>query len=198
MYVPLAQLRDSFMQLNNKMIPMTWVVKTAVSPRSVVDALQKQVETADGELAVSHVRTLDEVVSETMARQDFNMTLLTVFSGIALLLAAIGVYGMLSYSVRQRSQEIGIRMALGARGGDVMRMVLGQGMLLAGLGIVAGLAGAAGMTRVIQAMLFGVKATDPVTFAAVAGVLAFVAMGACWVPAMRATRVDPLTALRYE
>jgi putative ABC transport system permease protein len=147
---------------------------------------------------VSHVRTLDEVVGETMARQDFNMTLLSVFSGIALMLAAIGVYGMLSYSVQQRSQEIGIRMALGARGGDVMKMVMGQGMLLAGLGIAVGLTGAVALTRLIQAMLFGVKATDLATFAVVAGVLALVAMAACWIPAMRATHVDPLTALRYE
>jgi predicted permease len=198
MYVPLAQLRDSFMQLNNKMIPLTWVAKTTINPRSLADAIQKQVQAADGELAVSHVRTLDEVVGETMARQDFNMTLLSVFSGIALMLAAIGVYGMLSYSVQQRSQEIGIRMALGARGGDVMKMVMGQGMLLAGLGIAVGLTGAVALTRLIQAMLFGVKATDLATFAVVAGVLALVAMAACWIPAMRATHVDPLTALRYE
>jgi putative ABC transport system permease protein len=198
MYVPLAQLRDSFMQLNNKMIPMTWIVKTTVNPRSVAGAVQKQIQAADGQLAVSHVRTVDEVVAEALARQDFNMTLLTVFSGIALLLAAIGVYGMLSYSVRQRSQEIGIRMALGAKGGDVLRMVMTQGMILAGLGILIGLAGAAGLSRLLRALLFGVKPDDPSTFAVVAGILAVTAMAACWIPAHRATRVDPLTALRYE
>jgi predicted permease len=198
MYVPLAQLRDGYMQLNNAMIPMTWIVKTTVNPRSVANAVQKEIQAADGQLAVSHVRTVDEVVSEAMARQDFNMTLLTVFSGIALLLAAIGVYGMLSYSVRQRSKEIGIRMALGAQAADVMRMVMSHGMLLAALGILIGLAGAAGLSRVIAAMLFGVKPNDPLTFAAVAAILGATALIACWIPARRATRVDPVTALRYE
>jgi predicted permease len=198
MYIPLSQLRDSFTMLNNKIIPMTWIVKTAVNPLTLAPQIQKQVQAADGQLAVAHVRTVDEVVSEATARQDFNMTLLTVFSGVALLLAAIGVYGMLSYSVRQRSQEIGIRMALGAEGGDVLRMVMKQGMALAGLGIVIGVAGAFGLSRLLTALLFGVKANDPLTLVAVAVVLALTALVACWIPARRATLVDPLVALRYE
>jgi putative ABC transport system permease protein len=198
MYIPLAQVKDSFMDLNNKIIPITWVVKTAVSPLTLSAAVRKQVREADGQLAIARERSLDQVVAEAMARQNFNMTLLSVFAGVALLLAAIGIYGMLSYSVQQRSQEIGIRMALGAQGGDVLWMVMKQGMTLAVLGIGIGLAGAFGLTRLLTALLFGVKANDPVTFASIAGVLVLVALLACWVPARRATRVDPMVALRYE
>ena len=198
MYIPVAQLKDSFMMLNNKIIPLSWIVKTAVDPLTLSAQIQKQVLAADGQLAVARVRTVNKVVSEATARQDFNMKLLSIFAGIALLLAAIGVYGMLSYSVRQRSQEIGIRMALGAQGGDVLRMVVRQGMLMVGAGIVLGLAGAFGLSRLITAMLYGVKPYDPLTFGIVASVLALTALVACWIPARRATRVDPLEALRYE
>jgi ABC-type antimicrobial peptide transport system permease subunit len=198
MYIPIAQVKDSFMELNNKIIPITWVVKTAVSPLTLSAAVRKQVSEADGQLAVAHERSLDQVVAETTARENFNMTLLSVFAGIALLLAAIGIYGMLSYSVEQRSQEIGIRMALGAQGADVLWMVVKQGMTLAGLGIGIGLAGAFGLTRLLTALLYGVKPTDPITFAAIGFVLALVALVACWIPARRATRVDPMVALRYE
>jgi putative ABC transport system permease protein len=138
------------------------------------------------------------VVSEATAQQDFNMTLLSLFAGLALLLAAIGIYGMLSYSVQQRSQEIGIRMALGAHGKDVLRMVVKVGMMLAGLGIVIGIAGALALSHLLTALLFGVKPNDPSTFAAIGGALALVALLACWIPARRATRVDPLFVLRYE
>ena len=126
------------------------------------------------------------------------MTLLSVFAGIALLLAAIGVYGMLSYSVQQRSQEIGIRMALGAQRSDVLKMVVGQGMAMAAMGIGIGLGGAYGLSRLLTSLLFGVKPNDPLTFAAVALTLAAISLVACWIPARRATRVDPLLALRHE
>ena len=198
MYIPLAQLKNSFMALNNKIIPMTWVVKTSVDPLTLSAAVKKQVMEADGQLAVAHVRSAGQVVSEAMASQDFNMTLLTLFAGIAVVLAAIGIYGMLAYSVRQRAQEIGIRMALGAQRGDVMRMVVGHGMKLAAFGIVLGAAGAFGLTRLLTALLYGVKANDPSTFFGVSLLLAFIAMLACWIPARRATRVDPIVALRYE
>ena len=147
MYVPLAQLKDAYTALNNKIIPITWVVKTSVSPLTLAGQVKKQVLATDSQLAVARIRSVDQVVSESTARQAFTMTLLTVFAGVALLLAAIGVYGMLSYSVEQRSQEIGIRMALGAQGDDVERMVVRQGMSLAGIGIVLGLAGAFGLAR---------------------------------------------------
>ncbi len=198
MYIPLAQLKDSFTALNNAIVPLTWVVKTNVEPLTLSAAVRKKVLEADGSLAIAHVRSVDQVVSEATARQDFNMTLLSVFAGIALLLAAIGVYGMLSYSVQQRSQEIGIRMALGAQGSDVLRMVVKQGMLLAGLGLLIGLAGAFALSRLLTALLFGVKPYDPVTFVVVPAVLAAVALIACWIPAHRATRVSAVVALRYE
>jgi putative ABC transport system permease protein len=198
MYIPLAQVKDSFMELNNKIIPVTWVVKTAVSPLTLSTAVRKQVLAADSQLAIAHERSLDQVVSEATARQNFSMTLLSVFAGIALLLAAIGIYGMLSYAVQQRSQEIGIRMALGAQAKDVLGMVVKQGMTLAGLGIVIGLAGALALSRLLTALLFGVKPNDPLTFAVIGGLLAVIALLACWFPARRATRVDPLVALRYE
>jgi putative ABC transport system permease protein len=198
MYIPLPQLKDSFMALNNKIIPLSWIIKTEVDPFTLSAAVQKQVLETDSQLAVARVRALRQVVGEATSRQDFNMKLLSVFAGIALLLAAIGVYGMLSYSVRQRSQEIGIRMALGAQAGDVLRMVVRQGMMMAGAGIVLGLAGAFALSRLLTAMLYGVKPYDPATFGAVALVLAVTAMLASWIPARRATRVDPLEALRYE
>ena len=198
MYIPLAQLKDSFTMLNNKIIPLTWIVKTAVEPMTLSAAVKKQVLESDGQLAVAHMRAVEQVVSEAMARQDFNMRLLSVFAGVALLLAAIGVYGMLSYSVQQRSQEIGIRLALGAQNGDVLGMIVRQGMILAGLGVALGLAGALLFARLMTALLFGVKPNDPATFASVAVVLALTALAACWIPARRATRVDPLVALRYE
>jgi predicted permease len=198
MYIPLPQLRNSFTALNNAIVPLTWVVKTAGEPLALAPAIQKQMQAADGQLAVSHVRSADEAVAEATAREDFNMTLLSVFSAVALLLASIGVYGMLSYSVQQRSQEIGIRMAIGAQDADVRGMVIKQGMALAGLGILIGLAGAFGLARLLTSLLYGVKPYDPLTFAAVAVTLAVIALIACWIPARRATRVDPLVALRYE
>ncbi|MGJ5819197.1 ABC transporter permease [Paludibaculum fermentans] len=198
MYVPLSQLKDSFMALNNSIAPLSWVVKTSVDPLTVSAAVRQQVLEADSGVAVARVRAMTDVVGESTAREDFNMTLLTLFAAIALLLAAIGVYGMLSYSVQQRAQEIGIRMALGARGVDVLRMIVSQGMLLAGLGVAIGLAGAFGLSRLMASLLYGVKPQDPVTFGVVAGILLVVSLVACWIPAWRAMRVDPLIALRYE
>ena len=198
MYIPLAQTKDSFMALNNTIIPMTWVVKTTVQPLTLMSAVRKEVLAVDSQLALAHERSLEQVFAESMASQSFNMTLLCVFAGIALLLAAIGIYGTLSYSVEQRSQEIGIRMALGAQAADVRAMVVRQGMGLAGLGIVIGLAGALGLSRLLTTLLFGVQPNDPLTFAAIGGAIALVALVACWLPARRATRVDPLVALRYE
>jgi predicted permease len=198
MYIPLSQVRDTFIELNNKLIPTTWVVKTAGSPLGLAKAVREQVEAVDPGLAIAHERSLEQVFGEATARQSFNMTLLSVFAGIAALLAALGIYGTLSYSVQQRAQEIGIRMALGAERRDLRWMVIRQGMTLAGLGILVGLAGAFASSRLIATLLFGVEPTDPASFVAIAAALALVALLATWLPARRATRVDPLTALRYE
>jgi ABC-type antimicrobial peptide transport system permease subunit len=141
---------------------------------------------------------MEQVVTQSTARQDFNMLLLTVFAGAALLLAAIGIYGLMAYSVEQRTQEIGIRMALGAESADVRRMVVFQGMALALIGVAIGVGASFGLTRFIASFLFGVKAWDPAVFVAVPLLLSAVALIAVWLPARRATRIDPLDALRYE
>jgi putative ABC transport system permease protein len=141
---------------------------------------------------------MEEVLSVSIAFQRFLMTLMSVFASLALVLATIGLYGVISYSVNQRTHEIGLRMALGARGGDVLRLVVGQGLRLTIVGAAVGLAVALVLTRLIQGMLFGVKPTDPSTFVAVFVMLTSVALVACYIPARRATKVDPMVALRYE
>jgi ABC-type antimicrobial peptide transport system permease subunit len=148
-------------------------------------------------MATAHVRTMDKLVAASLARQNFNMLLLTVFGAIALLLAAIGIYGLMSYSVEQRMQEIGIRVALGAARGDVLRLIVSQGMKLTGIGVVLGLGAAYGVTRFLKALLYGVKAADPATFVVVAVVVTAVAAVACLVPARRAAAVAPVKAIRH-
>jgi len=198
MYVPQAQITDPITRLANSVIPLSWVVKGSSDPSALTAAIRREFSTIDAQLSVSRTRTMDQVISESTARQNFNMLLLTIFAGLALLLAAIGIYGLMSYSVEQRLQELGIRMALGAGGGDMLKLVVGQGMLLTGIGAVVGLAAAFGLARVLASLLFGVKTTDPLTYIVVAAVLATVALLACVLPALRAIKIDPVIALRYE
>jgi ABC-type antimicrobial peptide transport system permease subunit len=155
-------------------------------------------QSVDRQLAPSKIRTMDQVISESTARQNFNMLLLTIFAGLALLLAAIGIYGLMSYTVEQRTPELGIRLALGADRGDMLKLVVRQGMLLTGIGLAIGLAASFGLNRLLAKLLFGVKANDPITYAAVAVILISVALLATYIPARRATRIDPMIALRYE
>jgi predicted permease len=197
MYVVNAQVPDALNALNVRITPMAWVVRTRVDPYSVSSAVQEQLRQVSG-LPVSEVRTMDDVISRSISRQRFNMWLMTVFGAAALLLAAIGIYGLMAYSVTQRTQEIGIRLALGAEAGAVRNMVVGQGMLLAVIGVVVGVATAFGLSRLIASLLFGVKASDPAVFIAVPVVLSAVALLAVWLPARRASRIDPIVALRYE
>jgi putative ABC transport system permease protein len=158
----------------------------------------REIQGLDGELAPAKVRTMDQLIADSTQRENFNTLLLTVFAAIALLLAAIGIYGLMSYSVEQRTQEIGIRMALGADRGVMMRQVLKQGMVLAAIGIAIGIAAAYELTRFLGALLFGVKSTDPWIYGAVGAILAGVSMIAVLVPAHRATKIDPILALRHE
>jgi ABC-type antimicrobial peptide transport system permease subunit len=197
MYIPQAQVPDAANALNLGITPIAWIVRTRVPPASLSTAVQEQLRQSTG-LPVSDVQTMDGVVSRSISRQRFNMLLITVFAGSALLLAAIGVYGLMAYSVEQRTQEIGIRLALGARTGQVRRMIVMQGMRLALAGVVIGIASAFGLTRFIAAFLFGVQARDPWVFVGIPLALATVALTAVWLPAVRASRVDPITALRYE
>ncbi len=177
---------------------MSVVLKTAVPPLSLADAARSEVYAVDRSLAVSNVGTLDAIVAKSISQQRFYMLLLTVFAAVALALAAIGIFGVLSYAVSQRTREIGIRMALGAQGHSVVHLIVGQAMVLVGCGVAAGLVAALLLSQTLAKMLFGVTPTDPVTYAAVAAVLAAVALVASYLPAHRATRVDPIVALRAE
>ncbi len=197
MYIPQAQVPDPVTVLNAGIVPMAWVVRTAGNPYAMSGPIQEALRQATG-LPVSEVRTMDEVIERSTSRQRFNMWLLTVFGATALLLAAIGIYGLMAYSVEQRAQEIGIRLALGATASQVRGMVVRQGALLAGVGVVVGLAFAFGLTRLIASFLYGVQAWDPPVFIGAPIVLGIVALVAAWIPARRASDVDPLQALRYE
>jgi len=153
---------------------------------------------ADAMVPVGHLRTMDQIVSGSLARQNFNTLLLTLFAAIAMLLEAIGMYGLIAYTVEQRTQEIGIRVALGAARGQVLRMIVLDGAKLAAIGVAAGLAVAFGVTRLLASLLYGVKAADPLTFAGAAVAIGVVALAASYIPALRAAAVDPIRALRHE
>ncbi|MFN2508061.1 MAG: ADOP family duplicated permease [Chthoniobacterales bacterium] len=174
------------------------VVRTKVDPLSVATAVRNQVWVIDKDQPVSDVRTMDEIVSEAVARQRFSMLLLGVFATLALVLAAVGIYGVMSYSVAQRTREIGIRMALGAQRTDVLKMTVKQALKLVGFGLLIGLSAAFVLTRVMASLLFGVSATDPTTFVTISLLLIGVAVLASYIPALRATKIDPMVALRYE
>jgi putative ABC transport system permease protein len=177
---------------------MTLLVRTTTEPTAIVPALRQAVWSIDPNQPISDVSTMEQIVSDSISKPRLNMTLMALFGALALILAAVGIYGLLSYTVTQRTREMGIRMALGAQVGDVLRLVLKQGMVLAIVGQVIGLAGALALTRLIRALLFGVTPTDVTIFAAVVAVLTTIALLACYLPARRATKVDPLKALRYE
>jgi putative ABC transport system permease protein len=188
-YLPHAQFPTSF---------NTIVVKTENQPAAMATAVRNEIRAFDKDQAVFNVTTLEQLLGESILLRRFFMLLLVVFALLALILAAVGIYGVMSYAVTQRTQEIGIRMALGARTSDVLRLIVGRGMMLALIGIAVGLLASLALTRLMEGILFGVSPTDSPTFAVIALVLAGVALLACSIPARRATRVDPLVALRYE
>jgi putative ABC transport system permease protein len=198
MYIPQGQVSDGLTKLGNSLLPMSWAFRTKTDPLLAASSIKREFEALDAQLTPSKVRTMETVIKDSTTRENFNMLLLTVFASVALLLAAVGIYSLMSYSVEQRTQEIGIRMALGAGRGEMIGMILRQGMLLVLAGVVIGLAAAFELTRLLGSLLFGVKSGDPLTFAAVAVILTAVALLAAFIPAQRATRVDPILALRQE
>jgi predicted permease len=195
-YLPFPQLPDQIMPL--AVSGMTMMVRTTGDPLSLASAVRRRVSESNGEQPVFDIQPMDKIVSDSVAGRRFSMLLLGIFAGLALVLATVGIYGVVSYTATQRTHEIGIRMALGAERTDVLRLVVGQGLRLSLIGIGAGLAAALGLTRLMSSMLYGVHPTDLVTFAAVSLLLAGVAVLASYVPARGATRVDPIIALRYE
>lgn len=188
-YLPEGQIPQGSMRL---------LVRSAIPPSAVVDSNRSAVWSISRNLPVYDIKTLDQYLGLALAQQRFNAMLLCLFAGLAVVLSAVGVYGLVSYSVSQRMHEFGLRMALGAESIDVMRMALGEGLILVLVGLGLGLAGALALTRFLSSLLYGVKSTDPVTFAFVSAVLATVALSACYIPARRAARVHPMEALRYE
>jgi predicted permease len=197
MFVPNAQVPDALNALNVRLTPLAWVVHTQGDPMMMSAAIQEQLRQVSG-LPVSDIRSMEEVVSRSTSRQRFNMLLMSIFGLSALVLAAIGVYGLMAYSVGQRTQEIGIRMALGAEASDVRNMVVLQGMTFSLIGVLVGTAAAFALARLINAFLYGVKPWDATIFVFVPITLSLIALLAVMIPAMRATKVDPIAALRYE
>ena len=197
MYIPNGQATDAIQALNVKLTPLAWVIRTRGEPMQLRSAVEEQLRQVSG-LPVSDIRAMDEVVSRSTSRERFHMLLMSMFGGVALLLAAIGIYGLMAYSVEQRTQEIGIRMALGAVQGDVRRMIMRQGITFALIGVILGIAGAFALAKQIASFLFGVTAWDPWVFGTIPVVLLATSVFAVWLPAIRATRVDPATALRQS
>lgn len=198
MMVPIAQVPDGYAAAYSNIQPLFWLVRTHGDPHLSIPAVTEQLRIASGGFPVAHIRTMDEVMGRSTARQSFNMLLLTIFGAVALVLAAIGIYGLMAYSVAQRTQEMGIRMALGADRSVIRKLVVWQGMRLALVGVVAGITASFGLTRLISTFLFGVRPWDPAVFVSAPLILTAVALLAVWLPAARASKVDPMQALRAE
>jgi predicted permease len=202
-----AKIRDEiyfpFMQVPDKFMPeavagLTLALRTAPDPLSVVSAVRAQVAGPTEDQPIFGVQTMEQIISDSLAERRFTMLLLIIFASTALVLAAVGIYGVMSYAVSRRTRELGVRLALGASRSEILRLVVGEGMVLAAIGTVVGLTAALGLTRLMASLLYGVRPADPATLAAVSLLLAGIALLACYIPAWRATKVDPLVALRYE
>jgi predicted permease len=197
-FLPLAQVPDNVLLIARRYVTMKFAIRTAVDPLALAGTARREMLEVDPSLPVTNMQSLEQIVSLSLTQDRFNTALLGLFAGIGLILAVIGIYGVMAYSMSQRTREMGIRMALGAKSGDVIKLIVGKGMALALAGVVIGLGGAFALTRVMENLLFGVTATDPITFGATSLLLIGVALGACFIPARRATKVDPMVALRYE
>jgi len=197
-YVPLAQIPDQETALYSRMAPLWWIVRTRMDPRTLTTSISGALREASGGLPVGHIRTMEELEARNIARQRLNMLLLTLFGAAGLLMAAIGVYGVLSYSIQQRTQELGVRMALGAQPSNLRNMVIRQGMTLTLIGALIGTGGALWLMRFLASFLFEVKPLDPISFITTLLILCAVSLFSIWVPAVKATRVDPMAALRIE
>ncbi len=197
-YLPFQQSGNFFTSTSRQYTAMTLVIRTTVEPQSLAGAAQDIIGALDRNIPVSNVTSMDQVIADALWQQRFNLQLIGLFAGVALLLAAVGLYGVMSYLVAQRTQEVGLRMALGAERRDVIQLIVGQGMRLTLVGVALGLVAAVALTRLMTTLLFEVSATDPLTFMVIALLLTLVALIACWFPAMRATKVDPMVALRNE
>jgi putative ABC transport system permease protein len=197
-YVPAAQAGYKTSALFESWFPRTLVVRASVNPLSLSRAVKDAVASVDPTVPTGKFRSMEQVLSHSLALRAFMRLLLSVFAGLALLLASVGIYGVISYAVSQRKREIGVRMALGARPVDVLRLILVDGLKLVLVGIALGVAAAAALTRLLGSLLYRVSGTDPVIFLSVTVVLLAVSLFACYLPAMRATRVDPMAALRDE
>jgi predicted permease len=197
-FIPSAQTPAGLTRLFSSWFPIHVVVRTDGEPAAVKELVARTIRATDSQIPVGRVRTMDEILSASLAFERFVMLLLVAFAALAVALAAVGIYGVMSYLVTQSTREIGVRMALGALPRQVLGVVIGRGMLLAGIGAVIGLAGALSLTRLLVHQLYGVQPTDALTFGGVTALLLLVALAACFVPARRATKVDPVVALRYE
>jgi putative ABC transport system permease protein len=189
MYLPMAQVPWP---------TMTVVIRSNANPQPLVAAVRAKISETDPNLPISGILSMDDVIALSVAQPRIIMQFVGAFAGLALMLAAVGIYGVMAYAVTTRKEEMGIRMALGARPGDIFRLVVGQGMRMTLIGVAFGVAASLGLTRLISSLLFGVHATDPIVFGLAAFVLIAVALLACYLPARRATRVDPIVVLRYE
>ena len=198
MYVPMAQMSDGFVAFANAVIPVTWMVRTAPAPFTLTEAMRKEFLSIDDQLAVARIRALESANAETLVRERISMNLLGVFAVIALILASVGIYGLMSHSVEQRTQEIGVRLSLGASPHDIRKLILGHAMKLTTLGVLIGVLGGLGLTRLLSSLLFGVNPTDPMTFVVVSLILSVVAFIAAYIPTRRAMAVSPVIALRSD
>jgi predicted permease len=198
MYIPQAQQPQGMTKIFNSSVPMAWEVRSSLDEKSLISAVAKAIREVDGRLPLGEVHPMDRILADSISRQNFNMLLLSIFATSALLLAAIGIYGVMSYSVQQQTKDIGVRLALGADKTTILAMILRQGLMPAFIGVAAGLAGAFGSTRLMESLLYEVKSVDPTSFFGVAAILLMVALLAVLIPARRAVSLDPVAALRSE